>query len=57
MESSNDPSAGMVMISVNAEVAARMDRVDVARSDPIASISAGAGEKETNADDATVKKE
>lgn len=57
MESSNDPSAGMVMISVNAEVAARMDRVDVARSDPIASISAGAGEKETKADDATVKKD
>ena len=57
IESNNDPSAGIVMISVSAEVAARVDRVDVARSYPIASMSAGAGEKETNAEDATVKKD
>ena len=57
IESNNDPSAGIVMISVSADVAARVDRVDVARSYPMASMSAGAGEKETNAEDATVKKD
>ncbi len=57
IESNKDPSAGIVMISVSADVAARVDRVDVARSNPIASMSAGAGEKATSAEDATVKKD
>ena len=57
MESKRDPNAGEIMISVSAAVDPKMDRVDVARSDPIASIRAGAGENATNADDAVVRKD
>lgn len=57
MESRRDPNAGEIMISVSAAEDPRMDKVDVARSDPISSMRAGAGEKATNADDAVVRKD
>lgn len=57
MESNRDPTAGEIIISVSAALAARVDKVDVARSDPIASMRAGAGENATKAEDATVKKD
>mmetsp|Transcript_15899 Transcript_15899/g.36810 ORF Transcript_15899/g.36810 Transcript_15899/m.36810 type:complete len:239 (-) Transcript_15899:133-849(-) len=47
IESSKDPKAGEIIISVNAAQAAIIDSVDVARSDPISAIRAGAGEKAT----------
>ena len=57
MESRRDPNAGEIMISVRAAEDPKMDKVDVARSDPISSMRAGAGENATNADDAVVRKD
>ena len=56
MESSRDPNAGENIISVNAAHAAITDNVDVARSNPISAMSAGAGENETKEADRTMKK-
>ena len=53
IESSKDPKAGEIIISVSAAVDPSMDNVDVARSDPIASMRNGAGEKATK-DEATI---
>jgi hypothetical protein len=56
MESSRDPSAGEITISVNAAPAAIADNVDVARSDPISAMRADTGEKTTMDMDKTIKK-
>ena len=57
MESSRDPTAGETKISVSAAHDAMMDKVDVARSDPISAMRARAGENETKAWDTIYKKD
>lgn len=57
VESNSDPKTGEMIISVRAEHALRMDSVDVARSDPISAIRAGAGENATIANDRTIRKD
>lgn len=57
IESNKDPNAGEIIISVNAAHAAIVDRVDVARSDPISAMRAGAGEKATKVEDKVKKKD
>jgi hypothetical protein len=57
MESSRPPNAGEMIISVNAAHAAIMDKVDVARSDPISAMRTGAGENPTKDADKTMKKD
>lgn len=57
MESNRPPTAGEIMISVNAAHAAIMDNVDVARSAPISAMRTGAGENATKDADRTMKKD
>lgn len=56
-ESSSDPNAGEITISVSAAHADMMDKVDVARSVPSLAMRAGAGENVTRAKDSTRKKD
>jgi len=56
-ESSMDPNAGDIMISSSAALAAKIDKVDVARSVPISAMRAGAGANATRANARTIKKD
>lgn len=55
--SSKEPNAGERIISAKAAPADRMDRMEVARSVPIFSTRAGAGENATNATERMIKKD
>jgi hypothetical protein len=57
IESSMEPNAGDMIISVSPALADKMDKVDVARSIPISAMRAGAGENATRATDSTIKKD
>ena len=57
IESSMEPNADDIIISVSPALADKIDKVDVARSIPISAMRAGAGENPTRATERMIKKE